>query len=71
APEQKQHIYDVENLTLSQSYNQVERHDYEVESYEDEQSNTAVNYAYTFQKKTLLKQQQAKNNRLPRKREKY
>ncbi|KAF2511952.1 T9SS outer membrane translocon Sov/SprA [Flavobacterium foetidum] len=53
APEQKPHIYDVENFTFSQSYNQVERHDYEVEDYEDEQSNTAVNYAYTFQAKEV------------------
>ncbi|MFB9078741.1 cell surface protein SprA [Flavobacterium procerum] len=53
APEQKPHIYDVENFTFSQSYNQVERHDYEVEDYEDEQSNTAVNYAYTFQPKEV------------------
>jgi cell surface protein SprA len=54
APEQKPHIYDVENFTFSQSYNQVERHDYEVEDYEDEQSNTAVNYAYTFQPKEIV-----------------
>ncbi|MBS7252663.1 T9SS outer membrane translocon Sov/SprA [Flavobacterium branchiicola] len=54
APEQKPHVYDVENFTFSQSYNQVERHDYEVESYEDEQSNTAVNYAYTFQPKEVV-----------------
>lgn len=54
AAEQKPHVYDVENFTFSQSYNQVERHDYEVESYEDEQSNSAVNYAYTFQPKEVV-----------------
>lgn len=54
APEQKPHVYDVENLTFSQSYNQVERHDYEVADYVDEQSNTAVNYAYTFQPKEVV-----------------
>jgi len=54
APEQKPHVYDVENLTFSQSYNQVERHDYEVEDYEDEQSSTSVNYAYTFQPKEIV-----------------
>ncbi len=54
APEQKPHVYDVENFTFSQSYNQVERHDYEVADYEDEQSNTAVNYAYTFQPKEVV-----------------
>ncbi|WP_316634176.1 cell surface protein SprA [uncultured Flavobacterium sp.] len=54
APEQKPHIYDVENLTFSQSYNEVNRHDYEVESYQDQQSNTAINYAYTFQSKEVV-----------------
>ncbi|PAM91944.1 cell surface protein SprA [Flavobacterium sp. IR1] len=51
--DKKPHIYDVENLTFSQSYNQVERHDYEIESYDDEQSNSAINYAYTFQNKEV------------------
>lgn len=60
APEQKPHVYDVENFTFSQSYNQVERHDYEVESYLDEQSNTAVNYAYTFQPKEVVPFKQTK-----------
>ena len=60
APEQKPHVYDVENFTFSQSYNQVERHDYEVESYLDEQSNTAVNYAYTFQPKEIVPFKQTK-----------
>ncbi|MBZ4036818.1 cell surface protein SprA [Flavobacterium sp. 17A] len=54
AAEQKPHVYDVENFTFSQSYNQVERHDYEVENYNDEQSSTAVNYAYTFQPKEVV-----------------
>ncbi|MCD0472776.1 cell surface protein SprA [Flavobacterium sp. EDS] len=53
APEQKQHIYDPENFTFSQSYNEVERHDYEIKSYEDKQSSTTVNYAYSFQPKTV------------------
>ena len=60
APEQKPHVYDVENFTFSQSYNQVERHDYEVESYNDEQSNTSVNYAYTFQPKEVVPFKQTK-----------
>jgi len=60
APEQKPHVYDVENFTFSQSYNQVERHDYEVESYVDEQSNSAVNYAYTFQPKEVVPFKQTK-----------
>ncbi|RED21910.1 protein involved in gliding motility SprA [Flavobacterium cutihirudinis] len=60
APEQKPHVYDVENFTLSQSFNQVDRHDYEVADYKDEQSNTAVNYAYTFQPKEVVPFKQTK-----------
>ena len=48
---QKPHFYDPENLTLSYSYNEVERHDFEIESYIDKQVNTTVDYAYTFQAK--------------------
>ena len=48
---QKPHVYDPENLTLSYSYNEVERHDFEIESYMDKQVNTTVDYAYTFQPK--------------------
>ena len=51
SPEQKPHVYDPENFTFSQSYNEVERHDYEIESYIDQLSNTTVNYAYSFQNK--------------------
>jgi cell surface protein SprA len=53
APEQKPHIYDPENLTLSYSYNQVEKHNYEIENYIDQQVNTAVDYTYSFQSKTV------------------
>ena len=60
APEQKPHVYDVENFTFSQSYNQVERHDYEIENYEDELSNSSVNYAYTFQPKEVVPFKQTK-----------
>ncbi|HLA55843.1 MAG TPA: cell surface protein SprA [Flavobacterium sp.] len=52
-PQQKQHVYDPENLTLSYSYNQVERHDYEIEQYMDQQVNTTVDYSYTFQPKAI------------------
>ena len=48
---QKPHVYDLENLTLSYSYNEVKRHDFEIESYLDKQVNTTVDYAYTFQPK--------------------
>jgi cell surface protein SprA len=53
APEQKPHVYDPENFTFSQSYNEVQRHDYEIASYRDQQSSTTVNYAYSFQPKTI------------------
>ncbi|RDI52174.1 T9SS outer membrane translocon Sov/SprA [Flavobacterium glaciei] len=52
-PEQKQHIYDPENFTFSQSINQVERHDFEIEDYADQQVNTSVDYAYTFKPKSI------------------
>jgi cell surface protein SprA len=58
--EKKAHVYDIENFTFSQSYNQVERHDYEIEDYEDEQSNSTVNYAYTFQPKEVVPFKQTK-----------
>jgi len=51
--EQKQHVYDVENFTFSQSYNKVERHDYEIEDYIDQQANSSVDYAYSFQPKPV------------------
>ena len=60
AAEQKPHMYDVENFTFSQSYNQVKRHDYEIEDYEDELSNSSVNYAYTFQPKEVVPFKQTK-----------
>ena len=53
AEKQKQHFYDPENLTLSYSYNEVERHNYEIESFKDQLVNTSVDYTYGFQSKPL------------------
>ena len=53
AATQKQHVYDLENLTLSYSYNQVEKHNYEIEKYIDQQVNTTVDYTFSFQNKPL------------------
>jgi cell surface protein SprA len=53
SPEQKQRIYDIENLTFSQSYNEVERHDYEIDQFKNQESNTALNYAFSFQPKPI------------------
>jgi cell surface protein SprA len=53
APEQKPHIYDPENLTLSYSYNEVEKHNYEIEDYIDQQVSTSVDYTYSFKPKAI------------------
>ena len=52
-PEQKQNVYDIENFTFSQSFNEVERHDFEIEDYVDQQVNTSVDYGYTFKPKSI------------------
>ncbi|NNT71364.1 cell surface protein SprA [Flavobacterium sp. IMCC34852] len=53
APEQKPRIYDPENLTLSYSYNEVEKHNYEIENFIDQQVSTSVDYTYAFKPKTI------------------
>ena len=50
---QKQHFYDPENLTLSYSYNEVNRHNYEIEKYKDQLVNSAVDYTFAFKPKPL------------------
>ncbi|KAB1156345.1 T9SS outer membrane translocon Sov/SprA [Flavobacterium luteum] len=52
-PEQKQHIYDPENLTLSHSYNETVRHNFEIESFIDQQVNSTVDYTFAFQSKPV------------------
>jgi cell surface protein SprA len=52
-PDQKQHVYDPENITLSYSYNQTNHHDYEVEDMLDQQVRAAVDYTYTFKNKPI------------------
>jgi cell surface protein SprA len=49
----KPHFYDIENLTLSYSYNQVDRHSYELESYTDQKVSTTVDYTFAFQPKPV------------------
>jgi cell surface protein SprA len=58
--EQKPRPYDPENFTFSQYYNEVERHDFEVEKNLDQQSRTAVDYAFTFQPKEIVPFQKTK-----------
>ncbi len=64
APEQKQHIYDPENLTLSYSFNQVERHNFEIEKFLDQQVNTTADYTFAFQPKPV---EPLKNNKFLKK----
>ena len=53
AAEQKQRIYDPENLTLSYSYNEVLKHNYEIENFIDQQVTTSVDYTYAFKPKSV------------------
>jgi len=53
AADQKQHVYDPENLTLSYSYNEVERHNFEIEKFMDQQVKTTADYTYAFQPKAV------------------
>lgn len=52
-PEQKSHIYDIENVTLSHSYNEVRHHDFEVESMLEQQVRSSLDYTYSFQTKPV------------------
>ena len=47
------HFYDPENLTLSYSYNEVNRHNYEIENFIDQQVTTAADYTYGFKNKPI------------------
>ena len=52
-PEKQKHFYDVENLTVSHSYNEVKRHDFEIESMIDQQTRSSIDYAYSFDNKPV------------------
>lgn len=52
-PEQKPHVYDPENLTLSYSFNETKKHDYEIQSYLDQQVRTQADYTFSFQNKPV------------------
>jgi len=52
-PEQKPHVYDIENFTFSHSYNITERHDFEIENYVDQSTRSAVDYNYAFVNKPI------------------
>lgn len=50
---QKQHFYDVENITLSYSFNEMLHHDFQVENLVDQQQKTSLDYAYSFKAKSI------------------
>jgi cell surface protein SprA len=51
--EQKPHFYDPENLTLSYSYNEIKKQNYEIENFIDQQVNATVDYTFAFQPKPV------------------
>lgn len=51
--EQKQRVYDPENITLSYSYNETEHHDYEIKDLSDQQLRVAADYTYNFKNKPV------------------
>jgi cell surface protein SprA len=53
APEQKPHVYDPENITLSTSYNQTDHHDYQIEDLLDQQVRASADYNFAFQNKPV------------------
>lgn len=50
---QKAHFYDPENVTLSYSYNEVNRHNFEIESFIDQQVSTTADYTFAFKSKPI------------------
>lgn len=46
--EQKARFYDVENFTLSYSYNETEHHDYEIKSLRDQNVRAGMDYNFNF-----------------------
>jgi cell surface protein SprA len=45
---QKSHFYDIENVTLSYSFNEMLHHDFQVQSVVDQQQKSSLDYAYSF-----------------------
>src|SRR5690606_18877922 len=44
----KERFYDIENLTLSHTFNEVEQHNFEIEKMLDQQARSSVDYSYAF-----------------------
>ena len=47
-PEKKSQIYDIENVTLSHSHNEVYHHDFQIEDRTDVQTRSSLDYVYAF-----------------------
>ena len=47
-PDKKQHLYDIENVSVSYSYNDTYHRDYTVEKYVDQNVRASANYNYGF-----------------------
>ena len=58
------HLYDPENFTFSNTYNEMIHHDFEVLDLLDQQSKTTVDYTFAFQPKTV---EPFKNNKFLKK----
>jgi cell surface protein SprA len=52
-PEKKQHLYDVENVSVSYAYNDTYHRDYNVERFVDQNVRASANYNYTFKPKSI------------------
>lgn len=48
AEDQKERFYDIENFTLSHSYDRTQQHNFEVESMVDQQARSSVDYNFGF-----------------------
>lgn len=63
SPEQKARFYNIENFTVSQSFNQVEQRNFEIESHIDQQARTTIDYAYAFKPFSIEPFKKVSNNR--------
>ncbi len=52
-PDKKQHFYDVENLSVSYAYNEIQHEDYNVKKFVDQNVRASANYNYAFQPKSI------------------
>ncbi|MCF6347381.1 MAG: cell surface protein SprA [Flavobacteriaceae bacterium] len=51
--EKKQHIYDIENVSVSYAYNETFHKDYNVERFIDQNVRASANYNYSFKPKSI------------------